>query len=75
MQGDWLKACLDSIPNIIWTKPCHKLGFCPFGQLVEEFPITNNPSNISCKVFGHNCPVFYCGESISEEIEEKEDCN
>ena len=95
------------------NKPCHFLSFCPYGQLVEEFPICeeesayaikhgkyvkwSNPKGFpaegtwvsckkgdkgaspdvnwaagkvkapySCKVFGHNCPVFYHAEPMSE---------
>jgi len=47
------------------TKPCHKLGYCPYGQLVEEYPI-NDKTNMSCLTFGHDCPVFYLAEPISE---------
>ena len=48
------------------NKPCHFLSFCPYGQLVEEFPLTEKPSKYNCKVFGHNCPVFYHAEPMSE---------
>lgn len=56
---------------LIWTekevtKPCHVLGFCPYGQLVEEFPIKKKRNNLSCKTFGHDCPVFYHAETIIE---------
>lgn len=88
-------------------KPCHKCGFCPYGQLVEEFPLhleaeeyaikhdlysyfkkgagwvscdKDHPGAspdlnkatlkvedlYSCKVFGHDCPVFYHAEDMSE---------
>jgi hypothetical protein len=46
------------------TKPCHELNFCPYGQLVEEYPLDN--SEMSCQTFGHNCPVFYLAELITE---------
>jgi len=70
MQGDWLKACVESKPEGNWVKPCHKLGFCPYGQLVEEFPLKQNPNpEISCEVFGHNCPVFHCAENLTEDKE------
>jgi len=45
-------------------KPCLKLGFCPYGQLVEAFPLVRG--EFSCRVFGHDCPVFYCAEPLSE---------
>ena len=96
-------------------RPCHKLKFCPYGQLVEEFPCHNEAAEYakkhnryvvfveknksrpegawtkckketknsvpdlnwavgkvkepySCKVFGHDCPVYYHAESIAEEV-------
>ena len=48
------------------TKPCHKLKLCPYGQLVEEFPIPEKSTKLSCKTFGHDCPVFYMAEPITE---------
>jgi hypothetical protein len=51
------------------SKPCHKLGYCPYGVLVEEFPLKDKNKK-SCKVFGHDCPVFYVAEgNIEREIE------
>ena len=47
-------------------KPCHELGFCPYGQLVEEFPLRGVRDRFSCKTFGHDCPVFYHAEDITE---------
>jgi len=49
-------------------KPCHRLGWCPYGQLVEEFQLRNPTSEkFSCKVFGHDCPVFYHTEFVAED--------
>ena len=66
----WLnnKTILKS--NLKKIKPCHKLGYCPYGQLVEEFPLRNN-KKISCEVFGHDCPMFYHAEDLSEQDKEK----
>jgi len=50
-------------------KPCHKLGFCPYGQLVEEFPIQHpeiTKKGMPCETFGHDCPVFYLAEPMTE---------
>jgi len=47
-------------------KPCHYTGFCVYGQLVEEFPLTKKRQKYSCRVFGHNCPVFYHAEPMAE---------
>jgi hypothetical protein len=71
MSGEYLKGVLKRGPEVKWEKPCHKLGFCPYGSLVEEFPLdTERPTMISCEVFGHNCPVFYCAEDLSEDTHE-----
>lgn len=45
------------------TKPCHDCGFCPFGQLVEVFPFSDD---FRCTVFGHDCPAFWLAEPIAE---------
>lgn len=42
--------------------PCKVLGYCPYGMLVEEFPLDRK--KISCPIFGHDCPVFYHAEDI-----------
>ena len=48
-------------------KPCHRLGWCPYGKLVEEFPIGQQDSEFICKVFQHDCPIFYHIEYTSEK--------
>ena len=47
-------------------KPCNELGWCPYGPLVEQFPLKGK-SNISCSVFGHDCPVFYVAEGFADK--------
>lgn len=47
-------------------KLCHLLDYCPYGQLIEEYPIQENESDLSCEVFGHDCPVYYQAENICE---------
>lgn len=47
------------------SKPCHLAGYCPYGKLVEAFPLKKN-SKYACKVFGHDCPVFYHAEPMGE---------
>jgi len=49
--GKWLDGILESEPRDEWGKgwhfdepvkfgkPCHYTGFCPYGTLVEEFPL------------------------------------
>ncbi len=48
-MSEWLEGCLKRTPTKTWNKswnikkeiqkPCHACGFCPYGQLVEAFPI------------------------------------
>ena len=52
-------------------KPCIKLQYCPYGGLVEEFPIQEERTKLSCHIkngaiitFGHNCPVHYLAELV-----------
>lgn len=52
--------------RITIEKPCHKLGYCPYGPLVEDFLLKSKPTEISCKVFGHDCPVFSVAEGFKE---------
>jgi hypothetical protein len=42
-------------------KPCKLCGFCPYGRLVEEYPFTDS-EQMSCEVFGHDCPAYYLSE-------------
>lgn len=66
MNSKWLnvKTKIHSFDKI--EKPCHTCGFCPYGQLVEEFPLDRK--DYACQVFGHDCPVFYHGEFLSEKL-------
>ena len=58
-KGTWLNTTRVVEPNI--AKPCKKLGYCPYGQLVEEFPL-HSKSKLSCPTYGHDCPVHYHAE-------------
>lgn len=65
-MSDWLNTTMVVKADI--EKPCVKLGYCPYGQLVEEFPFTGEHgvgrSSLSCPVFGHDCPVHYHWEQL-----------
>ncbi len=50
-------------------KPCWELKYCPYGPIVEEFPIKGERDSQSCRIFGHDCPVFYVAEPFSETKE------
>jgi len=83
-SGVWLKGTVESEPRNSWgkewtfdeplefDKPCHKCGYCPYGKLVEEFPILEERNEMSCKVFGHQCPAFYAAEPLAEASQEQE---
>jgi hypothetical protein len=47
-------------------KPCWELKYCPYGPLVEDFPLKERRDDRSCRNFGHDCPVFTCNEPITE---------
>lgn len=51
-------------------KPCWELNYCPYGSLVEDFPIEDD--EYSCLVFGHQCPVFSIAEPYTETKELRE---
>jgi len=63
----WLNNKILIKPNLKKDKPCHQCGYCPYGCLVEEFPLRKRRNKISCKVFGHDCPMFYHAENITEQ--------
>lgn len=116
---DFIKHCKSQIRK--YCKPCWELKYCPYGPLVEQFPLppvslkeateqneyfkecvqTNKTADgkrltkerkelfellikefdpkkyltnelpkylqeMSCKIFGHFCPVFFSGEAFTE---------
>lgn len=61
-KGKWLNTTKIIAPRA--AKPCKKLKYCPYGQLVEEFPLTTKRTKYSCPTFGHNCPVHYHKEKL-----------
>lgn len=67
---NWLNTKKIINENLNKEKPCHKLGWCPYGQLVEEFGFSDD-EKISCKLFGHDCPMFYHAEDVSEDKKEE----
>lgn len=46
-------------------RPCWEINYCPYGSLVEDFPISNE-REYRCRIFGHDCPVFYVAEPFTE---------
>lgn len=54
-------------------KPCRIIGFCPYGPLVENMPLPEEPNERCCKIFGHECPIFYAAEPFVDPGEVTED--
>jgi hypothetical protein len=51
----------------ITEKPCRHLGYCPYGNLVEQFPHGKKGDPWRCSVFGHQCPVTDAAEPFVDE--------
>lgn len=53
-------------------KPCWELKYCPYGVLVEQFPVGSLDGNADfgpeqvCSIFGHVCPVYIVNEPFTE---------
>lgn len=50
-------------------KPCWEIKYCPYGPLVEDFPIAEIGDEKRCIIFGHQCPVFSIAEPFTETKE------
>lgn len=50
-------------------KPCWEIKYCPYGTLVEDFPLKGERDEKSCIICGHDCPVFYVAEPFTETKE------
>ena len=50
-----------------FMKPCKILSWCPYGALVEDFWSRMEESECTCRVFDHDCPVFYVAEDFNED--------
>lgn len=50
-------------------KPCWEIKYCPYGPLVEDFPLKEERDDQSCRIFGHDCPVFHVAEPFTETKE------
>lgn len=55
-------------------RPCGILSWCPYGPLVEQFPVAGTGPGqyvaciepLECGVFGHDCPVYYVAEPFAD---------
>ena len=70
MVSEWLNV--SEIIDKNAKKPCHRLGWCPYGKLIEEFPIREQLNDFTCKVFQHDCPIFYHIEYTSEKYSQED---
>lgn len=50
-------------------KPCWELKYCPYGVLIEDFPLAKLEDDRRCSIFGHVCPVFQVAEPFTETKE------
>lgn len=50
-------------------KPCWEIQYCPYGSLVEYFPLADADDGSRCRIFGHQCPVFHVAEPFTETKE------
>jgi len=62
----WLNTTRVLYPEL--KHPCETLNYCPYGEIVEEFPLSppEDRDNKACPIFGHNCPVHYHAEFFDE---------
>ena len=65
----WKKRCNGTYINAI-CKPCWELKYCPYGVIVEDFELRDEPEDpYRCRIFGHICPVFLVAEPLTETKE------
>src|SRR5512145_51685 len=50
-------------------KSCWEIKYCPYGPLIESFPCKEKSDYKSCRIFGHDCPVYYVAEPLTETKE------
>lgn len=67
--AEWLEKTNWSKRAKAVCKPCWEIKYCPYGPLVEDFPIGDVNEEKSCRIFGHHCPVFYVAEPFTETKE------
>ena len=54
MIGLWTNTEKPLKKNLEKVKPCYKCGYCPYGAMVEAFPLKDKRNKVSCPVFGHD---------------------
>lgn len=66
---DWVKSRQWSKKAKAVCKPCWEIKYCPYGPLVEDFPLAELDDEKRCIIFGHECPVFSVAEPLTETKE------
>ena len=61
-KGHWLNT--EKVVNPDIEKPCIKLRYCPYGQLVEEFPLHITPKEAG-KLGVSDYPNLQYGDKLS----------
>jgi len=69
MEDMWTNTETIIKSNIKKIKPCKKCGYCPYGAMVESFPLTGG--KFSCSIFGHDCPMYYNAEDVKIEEDDE----
>jgi hypothetical protein len=67
----WVNNVMPVRENVI--KPCLCLHFCPYGCMIEMFPLRKERTYMACSEFGHDCPVYYHAEGVFESTELTDD--
>lgn len=67
--SDWVKSRQWTKKAKAICKPCWEIKYCPYGPLVENFPIAKENDDKRCLIFGHQCPVFSVAEPFTETKE------
>ena len=62
---EWKQRKKNNHINAI-CKPCWELNYCPYGLLVENFPAIDEDNEYGCRIFGHECPVYFIAEPFTE---------
>ena len=67
--GPWLDRINAKARVKAICKPCWEIKYCPYGPLVEQFPLAEGGDPQRCIIFGHICPVFRVAEPFTETKE------
>lgn len=67
--AEWIKSRKWDKKAKAVCKPCWEIKYCPYGSLVEDFPIAELTDEKRCLIFGHQCPVFSVAEPFTETKE------